>query len=95
MTDTRPNGLSMRSSSSAAGGLVADVVLDCLIVLLAFVGVVLALAGSMGTTVGAGVSAGDGRPVRPNCTRPHRGLRRSVGRWFFGLVPPRRQQSAW
>jgi CDP-glycerol glycerophosphotransferase (TagB/SpsB family) len=45
MTDTRPNGLSMRSSSSAAGKRVVDVVLDCLIVLLSFVGVVLALAG--------------------------------------------------
>ena len=36
----------MRSSSSAAGKRVADVVLDCLIMLLAFAGVVLALAGS-------------------------------------------------
>jgi CDP-glycerol glycerophosphotransferase (TagB/SpsB family) len=46
MTDTRPNGLSMRSSSTTAGRRVADVVLDCLIVLLAFVGVVMALSGS-------------------------------------------------
>src|SRR4029453_1927205 len=46
MMDTRPNGLSMRSSSSAAGKRVADVVLDCLIVLLAFVGVAVALSGS-------------------------------------------------
>ena len=46
MTDTRPNGLSMRSSSSAAGRRVADVVLDFLIVVLAFIGVILALAGS-------------------------------------------------
>jgi CDP-glycerol glycerophosphotransferase (TagB/SpsB family) len=44
--DTRLNGLSMRSSSSAAGRRVVDVVLDCLIVLLAFAGVVLALSGS-------------------------------------------------
>jgi CDP-glycerol glycerophosphotransferase (TagB/SpsB family) len=36
----------MRSSSSAAGRRVADVVLDCLTVLLAFAGVILALAGS-------------------------------------------------
>jgi CDP-glycerol glycerophosphotransferase (TagB/SpsB family) len=36
----------MRSSSSAAGKRVADVVLDCLTVLLAFAGVILALAGS-------------------------------------------------
>ena len=43
--DMQPNGLSMRSSSSA-GKRVADVVLDCLIMLLAFAGVVLALAGS-------------------------------------------------
>ena len=46
MTDVQPNGLSMRSSSSAAGKRVADVVIDCLIMLLAFAGVVLALAGS-------------------------------------------------
>ena len=44
MMDMQPNGLSMRSSSSA-GKRVADVVLDCLIMLLAFAGVVLALAG--------------------------------------------------
>ena len=46
MTDMQPNGLSMRSSSSAAGKRVADVVLDCLTALLALAGVILALAGS-------------------------------------------------
>ena len=46
MTGMRRNGSSMRSFSSAAAKRVVDVVLDCLLVLLAFVGLVLALAGS-------------------------------------------------
>jgi CDP-glycerol glycerophosphotransferase (TagB/SpsB family) len=46
MTGMRRNGSLMRSFSSAAGKRVVDVVLDCLVVLMAFVGAVLALAGS-------------------------------------------------
>ena len=45
MTGVRRNGSSMRFSSSAAKRVV-DALLDCIIVLFAFVGVVLALAGS-------------------------------------------------
>ena len=36
----------MRFSSSTAASRVVDIILDCLIVLLAFIGVVLALGGS-------------------------------------------------